>query len=220
MNERLLVIDCATPMLSLALFDGTACIASSHDELGRGHAESLLPRIAALPDGGRCDRILVDIGPGSFTGVRVGLAAATGLGFAWQVPVNGYGCLDLVAAMARAQLKPAQSFATVMVGGHGELFWALCPPAGDPAAKEPTTVQSTPIAMLAGQIDTSLLVGSGARILVEAGARGEVVPLLPDARDVFLLSDAQRMLAPRPVYGRGADAKPMVQRAGQKVGAP
>ncbi|MBT2187586.1 tRNA (adenosine(37)-N6)-threonylcarbamoyltransferase complex dimerization subunit type 1 TsaB [Sphingobium nicotianae] len=203
MNERLLIIDCATPMLSLALFDDAHCIASHHEELGRGHAEALLPRIAALPGGGRCDRILVDVGPGSFTGVRVGLAAATGLGFAWQVPVQGYGCLDLIAAMARARHAPAEPFAVVMVGGHGELFWALNSDDG------PLTVQSSPIAQLADQIDASLLVGSGAQILIDAGARGRAIPLLPDARDVLLLPDALRALPPRPVYGRGADAKPM-----------
>jgi len=221
MTERVLVIDCATPALSLALFDGPDCIAARHQELGRGHAEALLPAIAALPEGGRCDRILVDVGPGSFTGVRVGLAAATALGFAWGVPVAGYGCLDLVGAMARAQLTPEEPFVVVMVGGHGELFWAPCRPSADPASAEPLEVRSTPIATLAAEIDSPLLVGSGAQMLVQAGAKGRAVALLPDARDIFLLTPARRSLPARPVYGRGADAKPMaapVRRPGQPVG--
>src|SRR5690606_34545199 len=178
-SERVLTIDCATPALSLALFEsapqGATCIAASHREIGRGHAEALLPAIAALPDGGRCDRILVDVGPGSFTGVRVGLAAATALGFAWSVPVHGYGCLDLVAAMARARLTPDAPFAIVMVGGHGELFWALCPV---DATDTPLEVRSTPVATLAETIDAPLLVGSGAQTLAQAGAPGRPVPLL------------------------------------------
>lgn len=208
-SERVLAIDCATPALSLALFDGSACIASFHQEIGRGHAEALLPAIAALPDGGRCDRILVDLGPGSFTGVRVGLAAATGLGFAWSIPVQGYGCLDLVAAMARRQLGTDEPFAVVMVGGHGELFWTLsASPNADDAG--PAQVRSTPIAELAATLDVARIVGSGARTLVEArGGRGEAIALLPDARDSLLLPLAQRSRPPRPDYGRGADAKPM-----------
>jgi tRNA threonylcarbamoyl adenosine modification protein YeaZ len=217
MTGRMLVIDAATPVLSVALFEGSTCIAAIHEEIGRGHAEALLPAIARLPEGGRCDQILVDIGPGSFTGVRVGLAAATALGFAWQVPVHGYGCLDLVAAIARARLRPEAAFAIVMIGGHGELFWA----AATPSDEAPLIVRSTPIADLAATLDAPLLVGSGARLLADAGAPGEAVPLLPDAREILLLPQARRTLAPRPVYGRGADAKPMAAavRPGRQVDA-
>jgi len=214
MAERVLVIDCATPALSIALFEGPALegstpLAAVHQELGRGHAEALLPAIATLPEGGRCDQLLVDIGPGSFTGVRVGLAAAMALGFAWQVPAHGFGCLDLVAAIARDRLGPTGSFAVTMIGGHGELFWALAPAADDPAAGDPLKVRSTPIQALADMIDAPLLVGSGAALLIEAGVRAEAVPLLPDAREAFRLSPRQRTRPARPDYGRGADAKPM-----------
>jgi tRNA threonylcarbamoyl adenosine modification protein YeaZ len=205
MSGRMLVIDCATPALSIALFEGTHCVAARHEELGRGHAEALLPSIAALPEGGRCDSILVDVGPGSFTGVRVGLAAANALGFAWQVPVHGYSCLDLVAAIARARFSIEKRFAVVMIGGHGELFWAM----SDPSSEAPLDVHSTPIAELAEAIDCPLLVGSGASILIEAGARGQAVSLLPDSRDALLLPERLRSRTARPIYGRGADAKPM-----------
>lgn len=214
MGARQLVIDCATPALSIALFDGETCLDACHRELGRGHAEALMPAIAALPDGGRADHIFVDVGPGSFTGVRVGVAAARALGFAWGVPVHGFGCLDLVAAMVRARAAPADPFPVVMIGGHGELFWAICPPAGDPHAAEPLAVTSTTIAQLTQQLDQTTVYGSGAQTLIAARAAdrrpgGEAIPLLPDARCIGLLSQAQTNLPPRPVYGRGADAKPM-----------
>jgi tRNA threonylcarbamoyl adenosine modification protein YeaZ len=209
-----LVIDCATPALSVALFDADdACIAAHHSELGRGHAEALLPTIAALPAGGRAKTILVNVGPGSFTGVRVGVAAAVALGFAWGAPVRGYGCLDLVAAMARTRFTPRNGFPVVMIGGHGELFWSLSPAEGGSMA-EPLAIHSTPIAELAGRIDAATIYGSGAAVLIAAresagGAGGEAIPLLPDARCVPLLAPAVRDLPPRPVYGRGADARPM-----------
>lgn len=211
MSMRRLVIDCATPALSVALFEGDQCIDSHHRELGRGHAEALLPAIAALPEGGRATDILVDIGPGSFTGVRVGLAAAVALGFAWRAKVNGYGCLDLVAAMVRDRFAPKADFPVVMVGGHGELFWAIYEPT---ASDAPATIRSTPIAELAAILDHAVVYGTGAQTLVNArGGRGDAVVLLPDARSTGLLAEPLRTLQPRPNYGRGADAKPMVPAA-------
>lgn len=206
MSTRL-VIDCATPALSVALFEGDACVDAYHAELGRGHAEALLPAIAALADGGRADEIVVDIGPGSFTGVRVGLAAAVALGFAWRVEVKGYGCLDLVAAMVRDRFAPVGDFPVVMVGGHGELFWAIY---GAGPSDAPAVIRSTPIAELATALDHATVYGSGAQTLISArGGQGEAVPLLPDARCIGLLPQSLRSLPPRPNYGRGADAKPM-----------
>jgi tRNA threonylcarbamoyladenosine biosynthesis protein TsaB len=209
MTADMLVIDCATPALSVALFVGADCVAAHYSEPGRGHAEALLPAIAALPGGGRAAHILVDVGPGSFTGVRVAVAAARALGFAWGLPVSGFGCLDLVAAMVRARFAPAAPFAVAMVGGHGELFWAHCPAHGEGAAL-PLKVRSTPIAQLAGELTDETIFGSGAATLIAArGGRGEAVPLLPDARDIALLASSLRDLPPSPIYGRDADARPM-----------
>ena len=79
---RTLVIDTATRACSVALFDGKQLLAAQHEVIGRGHAERLLPLIAALPDNGKAEQIMVDVGPGSFTGIRVGVAAAKALGLA------------------------------------------------------------------------------------------------------------------------------------------
>jgi tRNA threonylcarbamoyladenosine biosynthesis protein TsaB len=215
MSARRLVIDCVSPALSVALFEGDRCLGAHHSEPGRGHAEALLPAIAALPDGGRAHDILVDTGPGSFTGVRVGLAAALALGFAWQADVRGFGCLDLVAAMVRERYKPEDAFPVVMIGGHGELFWARY---SAEAADEPALVRSTPIAELAAALDHSAIYGSGAQTLLAArDGRGEALLVLPDARCVGLLPEGLRRLPPRPNYGRGADAKPMTVRETQAL---
>jgi len=88
---RTLVIDTATRACSVALFDDENVIAAAYEVIGRGHAERLLPLIAALPDNGKADRVMVNVGPGSFTGIRVGVAAAKALGLAWHIDVHGYG---------------------------------------------------------------------------------------------------------------------------------
>src|SRR3546814_7644140 len=97
-------------------------MARRHAIVGRGHAERLLPLIADFPDKGRADRIAVDIGPGSFTGVRIGLAAARALSFAWGAALTGYSTLSIIAAAARAAHEH-DTLVVVITGGHGELFW-------------------------------------------------------------------------------------------------
>lgn len=205
-----LVIDCATPALSLALFDDKRCVASRHAVLGRGHAEALIPQISEMLGGARADAIAVDVGPGSFTGIRVGLAAARALGFAWGVPVTGFDCLSLCAAMVRQARTPADDpIAIVMVGGHGELFWQRFDAAGlAPLAP----LASTPPDALAALLSDPVVHGSGAEALVAARGWGEALPCLPDARAFPLLPDAGAMLPPVALYGREADAKPMAAR--------
>ena len=113
---RTRVIDTATAACSVALLEGTAVLAEVHEVVGRGHAERLMPMIQSLPGRGRADAILIDCGPGSFTGVRVGLAAARALGLGWNIPVTGYSSMALLALGA----DPAEDAVGVaLIGGHG-----------------------------------------------------------------------------------------------------
>ena len=201
----LLVIDTATEACSVALFEGTHLVAADHAVMGRGHAERLVPMIAALPDRGRAQAILVNCGPGSFTGVRVGLAAARALGLAWGVPVSGYSTHHLVAAMALAEHPGAAGLDVVMTGGHGEYFVQGFDGTGAPTG---------PLASLAPEQAVSacrhdLVAGSMAEALIAARGSGMALAVLPDARAALLLGTAARSLAADPVYGRGADARPM-----------
>lgn len=206
---RTLVIECATPAMSLALFDGNACIAHVHDVIGRGHAEALVPAIAAMVGGGRADVIAVDVGPGSFTGIRVGLAAARALSFAWRAPLTGFGSLDLCAAIAQGLAGPLEPELTVVQnGGHGEMFWQMFD-ARTLAPLEP--LRSTPVADLAANLRAGTLFGSGAQALVAARGWGDPHAVELDAR-AYALLPVRALVDASAVYGRGADARPMSPR--------
>nr|WP_221226046.1 tRNA (adenosine(37)-N6)-threonylcarbamoyltransferase complex dimerization subunit type 1 TsaB [Novosphingobium fluoreni] len=196
-----MVIDTATEACSVAVIQDDACLAGDWRMLGRGHAENLVPMIAALPERGRADLIAVSLGPGSFTGVRVGLAAARALGLAWGVPVVGYPTLALVAAMARDQAG-AQAVSVAMTGGHGE--WFVARYADDGSILEETR-SLRPEAAVA---DTrGLVAGSQAAALVGAAGTGHALDLWPDARAFPALPAFELRSDITPIYGRAPDAK-------------
>lgn len=197
----LLVIEAATEACSVALFTEGALVAGDWRMLGRGHAEALVPMIAALPGKGRTRRIAVGLGPGSFTGVRIGLAAARALGLAWGAEVLGYPTLALIAAMARAQAG-AQAVLVATTGGHGEWFLAGYDAAG---------AEARPLASLAPDVaagvDGALVAGSQAEALVARRGAGTAMPIWPDARVFDRLGNAALGRDLAPIYGRVPDAK-------------
>ncbi len=206
-----LIIDTVSAACSAALVapDG-AVVGERHEVVGRGHAERLVPMIAELLDGRVPAAILVDCGPGSFTGLRVGLAAAHGLAIGWGVPVAAYSAPALVATMARMEGALAAPIAAALQGGHGEIFVQSF--AGDPL--EPTDALRSLRPEEAAQIVAAHRVaGSGAAALVSARGSGEAVDLLPRAAEALRLPPALRSLPPRPIYGRAPDARPMAPRA-------
>lgn len=199
---RTLAIDSATEACSVALFDGEQLVAGECRVLGRGHAEQLVPMIAALPGRGRAQRIAVATGPGSFTGVRVGLAAARALAFAWNAELVGYPTLALIAAMAR-NTRGAQPLAAVTTGGHGEWFVQRFDAAGQ-AAED---LASRKPADAARMIDEALIAGSQAQAFVDLRGHGEALALLPDANCFADLPKAALTSDVRPLYGRAPDAR-------------
>lgn len=199
---RTLVIDSATEACSVALLDGRDLIAGDYRLLGRGHAETLVPMIAALPGNGRADRIAVALGPGSFTGVRVGLAAARALALAWRCELVGYPTLALVAAMAGAE-APSQPCTIVMAGGHGEWFMQSFGGDGMPVSELASLAPQA--AAAAGK--TEFYVGTQAEALIALRGTGRALQLHPDARSFGLLAPALLGPADLPIYGRAPDAR-------------
>ncbi|MCW3798523.1 tRNA (adenosine(37)-N6)-threonylcarbamoyltransferase complex dimerization subunit type 1 TsaB [Sphingomonas sp. BN140010] len=200
----ILALDTSTAACTAALFgeDGTL-LASADEAIGRGHAERLVPMLDEMLAGRRADLILVGCGPGSFTGLRVGIAAAHGLAIGWGAALRGFDSLALLAASA-----PADDGATVAAaisGGHGELFVqqfdaATLSPAGP--------LRNLPPAQAAVVIGAPLVIGSGAAALVGARGSGQPLDAFPRAANLLRLPAAQRDLPPRPIYARAPDARP------------
>ena len=197
----LLAFDTATPACTAALFDGNGRLLARVDEvMARGHAERLMPLLDRLLDGRRASLILVGCGPGSFTGLRVGIAGAHGLALGWGARLAGFSTLALIAAGTDRE----GPIGVALTAGHGELFVGqfaapgLC--AGPVASLSP--------AAAAAVIDAPLVLGSGAAALVEARGTGEAFDALPAAADVLRLPPALRALPPRPIYARAPDARP------------
>lgn len=196
---RLLAIETATTACSIALIEHGMVIDAAHEIVGRGHAERLLPMIASLQRGGRADAICVDVGPGSFTGIRVGVAAARALGFGWGVPVQGFVSLALIAASDGLQSDTS----VAIEGGHGELFIARYG-----AGEDSNPPRSIAFGAAIEMILTTRVIGNAAPRLIAARGWGDAIAIGPDARDVSWLAEDARV-PPIPFYGRQADAVPM-----------
>ncbi len=107
----LLAIDTATRFASLALYDGTAVRAEESWQSANNHTVELMPSLVRMmarqrvtPDALR--GIAVSLGPGSFTGLRIGLAVAKGLALAHDIPLLGVPTLDVLAYMHYDQRRP------------------------------------------------------------------------------------------------------------------
>ena len=200
----ILAIDTSTAACSAALFDGAGRCVGQRDELiGRGHSERLVPMIEELLEGRTADRILVGVGPGSFTGIRVGIAAAQGLAIGWDAELAGMSSLALLAAGATG----AVAAAAAMRGGHGELFvqqFDALPLAAS------TPVFNLPAEQAATLVSAQTVLGTGAGDLVAARGWGDAVEAMPRAADALKLPAELRTLAPRPVYARAPDARARV----------
>lgn len=200
-SSVILAFDTSTSACTAALFDEDGRGIGSRDELiGRGHAERLVPMIAELLDGRTAARILVGVGPGSFTGIRVAIAAAQGLAIGWDAELSGMSSLGLLAVAAPFEVEVAAAVA----GGHGELFVQQFDAATGEATSE---LRNLPPAEAATFATASVVVGSGASQLVSARGWGEAHEGWPRASDAMKLPEKLRSLPAKPLYARAPDAR-------------
>jgi tRNA threonylcarbamoyladenosine biosynthesis protein TsaB len=192
----ILAIDTSSAACTAALFDGENLVDSRTEVIGRGHSERLVPMLAEMLDGRFPQEILVGLGPGSFTGIRVGIAAAHGLAIGWGAQLSGLSSLALLAAGMDGPVAAA------IRGGHGELFIQQFD-----RHLSPEPMRNLPPAQAASLIDSEVVVGSGAETLVAARGWGQAVDRLPSATDALRLPLGLRSLAAKPLYARAPDAK-------------
>jgi tRNA threonylcarbamoyl adenosine modification protein YeaZ len=217
---RILAIDTALPAVSACVLDDTGeCpLAQESLPMERGHAEALLPlidRVMARTEGGfaALDRVAVTVGPGSFTGLRVGIAAARAIGLACKIPVAGVSTLAALAAPLIVQQRPGLVGAAIDAR-HGHVYFAAFGPDGR-AVLPPKIVPIREAARSLGE-GPAWLTGSGAPLVAaEARAAGTKVEISGDAfvpdivyvARIGLLADPA--IAPaRPLYLKAPDAQP------------
>lgn len=195
-----LALDTCLNACSVAVTDGERVLAHRREVMARGHQERLAPMAqAAMADAGlpmsAIERVAVTVGPGSFTGLRVGIAFAKGLGSALGVPVIGVGSLEALAAEAEG----AAAGAGVIDARRDQVYLQL--PASGPEVLPLTEAH----ARLGGQPPLTLI-GSGAPLLAREGD-SVMTPEGCDARLVARIA-ADREPAPlTPLYLRAPDAK-------------
>ena len=212
----LLAIDTASAFCAACVYDGTAGkeLGRAVLELGKGHAEHLMGVVdEAMRQGGVAfhglGRIAVAVGPGSFTGVRVGVSAARGFALALKVPAVGVTTLEAIAAEAR-ESAGARKIMAALDGGRGEVHLAVYDEVGalrfGPVA---TTLQG---AAAIAREHSPLLVGSAAAMVAGEARAGLDVGAAAATADigVYARLGAAKPVGdkPKPLYLREADAKP------------
>jgi tRNA threonylcarbamoyladenosine biosynthesis protein TsaB len=226
---RLLAFDTATPATVVAASpDPGQVVVRRHDpapEERPAHATALLPLVdGALAAAGLeladVERIGVGTGPGSFTGLRIGLATARGMAQALTVPLAPIPSLEALAAGAAVEAGPDRAVFAVIDAGRGEGFAAAFRGGralGEPAALGPDALAEAAAALATGP-ETPLAVGGGAvRFQAELRAAGAAVPAAdsplhrPDGRHLCRLAAAAETAdrdAVLPQYVRAPDATP------------
>ncbi|WP_181765681.1 tRNA (adenosine(37)-N6)-threonylcarbamoyltransferase complex dimerization subunit type 1 TsaB [Streptomyces albidus (ex Kaewkla and Franco 2022)] len=216
----LLALDTATPAVTVALYDtdGDRVLAAADQVDARRHGELLLPSVdRVLREAGRSldevGRLIVGVGPGPYTGLRVGLATAEAFGAALGTPVLGLCSLDGIAYASGLE----SPFVVATDARRKEVYWARYADArtrlGDPAVDRPEDLPEDVVSMPA--------IGAGARLYegtftapcaADGGERRADLPVDQSAAALACLA-AQKLakgedfLPPRPLYLRRPDAR-------------
>jgi tRNA threonylcarbamoyladenosine biosynthesis protein TsaB len=216
----ILAIDTALDACAAGLLDSDAgkLIAQESQAMKRGHAEALMPLIArVMKDAGvafaSLDRIAVTTGPGSFTGLRVGLSAARGIALAANKPVVGLTTLTAYAAPIVSQ-NGEQPVISAIDARHDQVYFQAV--SGDGGSLIRPRVASIEEALGASRFGAPHLVGNAAKILADRWPADAPPPFKVDAQPAPDIAGVAWLGAavspdsapPRPFYLRAPDAKP------------
>lgn len=216
----ILAIDTALEACAAAVLDSGSgrMLALESLPMKRGHAEALMPLIARVMNQSgvgfpALDRIAVTTGPGSFTGLRVGLSAARGIGLAAAKPVVGLTTLAAYAAPLVSE-NGSHPIISAIDARHGHVYFQAV--AGDGTTLIWPRVAPVAEAIAAARFGTPLLVGNAARLLADQWPQEIPYPVQIDAQPApditwvaWLGAAVTPDIAPaRPFYLRAPDAKP------------
>lgn len=210
---RILAFDCAGAQCAAAIVADGETLAERRIGSDRGHAQLLMPLLVELVAEaglrfGDLDRFAVTTGPGSFTGIRVALAAAQGLALGTGKPVAGVTVFDVMAAQAAAAVR----FPRLLVAidsRRAELFTQLFDAAGT-AQSEPAMLAPDTVADWAGP-GSILLAGDGAAMLTPyfpTAVTADLPTLVDPAVLARLAATREAGQLPAPFYLRPPDAVP------------
>lgn len=202
----LLALDTATPRVTVALHDGEDVVAEQASDHAMKHGEQLAPAIDAVMRAAGVVRqdltaVAVGVGPGPFTGLRVGLVTARTLGFVLELPVYGVCSLDVLAVEAVDTGAVASDFLVATDARRKEVYVAAYDADGVRA--------DGPHVLRPGDVDVAGrgVVGEGAELHAELLGPG-VRPLRPSAGWLARVVAEERaeLLDPEPLYLRRPDA--------------
>ena len=217
---RVLAIDTALEACSAAVLDTDqgGILTSESIPMVRGHAEALMPLVARVMHASlleflELDRIAVTVGPGSFTGLRVGVAAARGIAVAAGKPAVGLTTLASYAApyIAADDMTP---LLTAIDARNDQVYMQLFGPGGRTLIQP--RIASLRDAVRAAATGPARLVGSGAAIVAAAWPAGDRPPAIVDPARAPIIdwvahlgaAAAQALELPKPLYLRAPDAQP------------
>ena len=203
-----LAIDTCLGACSVAVVSDGRTVAAASEPMTRGHQERLAPMAREVMaraglDFAALDRIAVTVGPGSFTGLRVGLAFAKGLALALGKPCIGVGTLEALAAT----LAEPGPLAVVIDSGRGQVYLQTFE-AGR-ALSPPQVLSLEDAGSRVVELSDGVLSGPGAALLSTAAAGFELRPVAtPEPAAVARLAASAPAAPPTPLYLRPPDAKP------------
>jgi tRNA threonylcarbamoyl adenosine modification protein YeaZ len=202
--QRILAIDTSTDMTTIALVDAGVCLGAAEHTDARGHVEAIGLLYSQIPqldvtsgDFVKPDLIVCGVGPGPFTGLRVGIAFGETLALAWGCQVIGVCSLDAVAHNIVRTATPGSEFIAATDARRGEYYWARYSPVG---------------ARIDGpHVEKKDVVERGA---LERGGLAILTGHHPLGVDLAASVNSSEHLPLTPLYLRAPDAQPSVNRSG------
>lgn len=215
---KILVLDTAASVCAAAIYDSQSglMLGECRHDIGKGHAEMLMDYVTQAVEQAQIslsqlDLIAVNTGPGSFTGVRIGVAAARGFALALKCPAVGVTSFTALAAQAHEKYKDRA--VTVLMNGHRGEIYLQSFSKENIAISQPLTLTSDDVVKYIQSLDPkTVFVGSAAQIINEAaGGQFEtdlIVSTAPMQYFAQIAATQPQDMPPKPLYMRGPDAKP------------